>query len=77
VLDVPGVIGLIATALGNRGISISHASASLVRGKPNQGSVKILAHRCRDSVVRRSVEEIARLPVLTGRPVALRILDLE
>jgi len=77
VLDVPGVIGLIATALGNRGISISHASASLVRGKPNQGSVKILAHRCRESVLRKSVDEIARLPVLTGRPVAVRILEVE
>jgi homoserine dehydrogenase len=75
VLDVPGVIGLIATALGNRGISISHASAALVRGTPDRGDVTILAHRCRESVVRRSVEEISRLPVLTGRPVVLRILE--
>ncbi|MBI4566145.1 MAG: homoserine dehydrogenase [Planctomycetes bacterium] len=75
ILDVPGVIGLIATALGNRGVSISHASATLVRGAPDKGSVKILAHRCRESVLRKSVDEIARLPVLTGKPVVLRILE--
>ena len=73
VIDAPGVIGLIATALGNRGISISHASACLVPGKTDRGSVKILAHACRASIVRKAVDEIARLPVLTGRPVAIPI----
>jgi homoserine dehydrogenase len=70
VIDAPGVIGLIATALGNRGISISHASASLVG---RRGSVKILAHACRASAARKAVEEIGRLPVLTGRPVSIPI----
>ena len=73
VVDAPGVIGLIATALGNRGISISHASATLVRGQRERGSVKILAHSCRSSVARKAVDELARLPVLTGRPVAIPI----
>ncbi|MFN3487020.1 MAG: homoserine dehydrogenase, partial [Planctomycetota bacterium] len=73
--DVPGVIGLIATALGNRGISISHAAATLVEGRPGCGNVKILAHRCRESGLRKALEEIARLPVLTGRPVMLRIFE--
>ena len=73
VIDAPGVIGLIATALGNRGISISHASACLVPGKRDRGSVKILAHACRAGAVKRAVDEIARLPVLTGRPVAFPI----
>jgi len=72
---VPGVIGLIATALGNRGISISHAAATLVEGRPGCGNVKILAHRCRESALRKALEEIARLPVLTGRPVMLRIFE--
>lgn len=75
ILDVPGVIGLITTALGNRGVSISHAAARLDPARPGRGSVRILAHRCRESVLRKSVEEIARLPVLTGRPVTLRILE--
>ena len=73
VVDAPGVIGLIATALGNHGISISHASAALVAGTSAQGSVKILAHSCRGSVARKALEEIARLPVLTGRPVSIPI----
>lgn len=75
ILDVPGVIGLIATALGNRGISISHAAATLDAARHGRGSVRILAHRCSESVLRRSIDEIARLPVLTGRPVVLRILQ--
>ena len=73
VIDAPGVIGLIATALGNHRISISHASATLVSGTTDRGSVKILAHACRASVARKAVDEIARLPVLTGRPVAIPI----
>ncbi len=75
ILDVPGVIGLIATALGNRGVSISNAAATLVKGKPGQGNVKILTHRTRESVLRKSIDEIARLPVLNGKPVVLRILE--
>ena len=73
VVDAPGVIGLIATALGNRGISISHASAALVAGARDRGSVKILAHACPAGVARKAVDEIARLPVLTGRPVSIPI----
>ncbi len=75
ILDVPGVIGLIATALGNRGVSISHASATLVKDKPGCGNVKILAHSCPESALRKSIEEISRLPVLNGKPVVLRILE--
>ena len=75
ILDVPGVIGLIATALGNRGISISHAAATLVKDKPGAGNVKILAHSCPESALKRSIEEISRLPVLNGKPVVLRILE--
>lgn len=75
VRDVPGVIGLIATALGNRGISISHASADLAQGREGQGQVKILAHRTRESAVRKAIEEITRLPILSGRPVILRLFE--
>jgi len=71
--DVPGVIGLIATALGNHGVSISHAAATLIPEKPGQGNVRILVHRCRESALQKAVSEIARLPVLVGRPVVLRI----
>ncbi len=73
--DVPGVIGLIATALGNHGVSISHASATLVEGRPDCGNVKILAHRCLESALRRAIGEISRLPVLAGPAVLLRIFE--
>jgi homoserine dehydrogenase len=73
--DVPGVIGLIATALGNRGVSISHASARLIDGKPGCGNVKILAHNCRESALRKAIQEITRLPVLAGQPVVIRIFE--
>ncbi|MGH7341023.1 MAG: homoserine dehydrogenase, partial [Candidatus Rokuibacteriota bacterium] len=73
--DIPGVIGLIATALGNRGISISHASATLVEGMPGHGNVKILTADCRESELRKALAEIARLPVLAGKPVMIRIFE--
>jgi homoserine dehydrogenase len=73
--DVPGVIGLITTALGNHGVSISRALATLTPEKPGYGHVKILAHRCRESALQKAVGEIARLPVLAGKPVVLRIFQ--
>ncbi len=141
--DLPGVIGLITTILGNHGISIRHASAALVKvpavrrvqirasvgelvgcaapgsgerigsavggwgecdpgaggrygggtgtadpypaaptgdpeaASPKTGNVTILAHHCSERVLRRAVDQIARLPVLVGRPVVLRVFDPE
>ncbi|OHB77795.1 MAG: hypothetical protein A2Z34_12140 [Planctomycetes bacterium RBG_16_59_8] len=72
VKDVPGVIGLIATALGNKGISISRVDAALVPGREGEGGVRVVTHRARESVVRRAVGEIGRLPCLTGKPHLLR-----
>ena len=73
--DVPGVIGMITTALGSAGISISHAAATLVEGKPDLGNVKILAHRTKESALRKALAEIAKLPVLASKPVVLRIFE--
>ncbi len=76
--DIPGVIGLITTVLGNHGISIRHAAASLVDGsEPRTGNVTILVHRAPVQTVRRAVDQIARLPVLVGKPVVLRVLEEE
>ena len=71
--DVPGVIGQIATAIGARGISISHASATL--GKAGLGSVRILVHGCAESALAKALEDVGRLPVLAGKPVVLRIFE--
>jgi homoserine dehydrogenase len=73
--DVPGVIGTITTVLGGAGISISHAAATLAEGRPGQGNVKILAHRTKESALRRALGEIGKLPVLSGKPVILRIFE--
>lgn len=73
--DVPGVIGLIATALGNKGISIRRVDAALAQGKPGLGNVRIVTHHCRESVMRLAVAEIARLPFLTAKPIRVRLFD--
>lgn len=73
ILDRPGVIGLISTALGNHGVSISRASATLT-STPGRGNVKLLVHGTSTSRLDRAVAEIGRLPVLAGRPVVIRIL---
>jgi len=75
VVDVPGVIGAITTALGDRGISIAHASATLVPDRSEHGNVTILLHRCKASALRQSVDAIAHLPVLAGKPVVVRIVS--
>ena len=73
--DVPGVIGLITTALGKSDISISHLAATLIEGKQGMGNVKIVAHRTKESSLRKALDEISKLPVLAGKPVALRIFE--
>lgn len=75
IYDLPGVIGLITTALGNHQISITHAQATLVTDRTGRGSVKIITHKTREGKLRQALVEISRLPVLTQRPIALRILE--
>ena len=76
IVDLPGVIGLITTALGNHGISISHANATLSgEEKKGKGNVTILTHHCSGQALQRAVEEIARLPILRKKPVVVRILE--
>jgi homoserine dehydrogenase len=74
IVDVPGVIGLIATALGHRGISIRHAQAELGPATPGAGSVFMLVHRCREDALQQALDHLAHLPVVRARPVALAVL---
>lgn len=74
IYDLPGVIGLITTALGNHKISITHALATL-QPDPKMGNVKILTHKVTEGVLKRALGQVARLPVLNGKPVAIRIFD--
>jgi homoserine dehydrogenase len=75
IYDLPGVIGLITTALGNHNISITHAQATLVKDKGSQGNVKIVTHKASESAIRKALTEIGRLPVLNGKPIAVRIFE--
>lgn len=70
--DEPGVLGKIASLLGQQGISI----ASIVqRERSNGGTVPIVirTHETRERELRRALERVAKLPTVSGRPVAIRI----
>jgi len=72
ILDRPGLIGKIATVLGEHGISITHAMARLEGGR---GNVMIVTHETSESEVCRALVEIAEAGVLGGEPLSLRILE--
>jgi homoserine dehydrogenase len=72
ILDRPGLIGKIATVLGDHGISITHAMARLDGGL---GNVMIVTHETSESEVCRALVEIADAGVLGGEPLSLRILE--
>lgn len=74
ILDVPGAIGLISTALGNHDVSIHRLAAVLDPEKPGNGSVKILVHDAKVGRLRRVIDEVGRLPIMSGKPVAIRIV---
>jgi homoserine dehydrogenase len=75
ILDRPGVIGRITMALGQQGISISHAHAALVSepASAGAGDVVIVVHTCSEAALHRALEDIGRFSVLRGQPVTLRI----
>lgn len=70
--DRPGLIGKIATVLGNHGISITHAMARLAN---DQGNVMVVTHETSESEVCRALVEITAAGVLRGEPLSLRILE--
>lgn len=74
ILDKPGIIGKLTTALGDEMISIAMAEALLVGDASARGNVMIVTHIAKESSVQRALKAIQRLDVLTGEPLALRIL---
>lgn len=75
IYDRPGMIGLIATALGRNGISITDAVARLVCTETNQGNVMVVTHTSPESKIRKAIQEIRETAALNGEPVAIRILE--
>lgn len=75
IYDKPGLIGKIATILGDHGISITHASARLVCDQTQGGNVMIVTHLANAKNLKDALETIGSQGVLRSTPVSIRILD--
>jgi homoserine dehydrogenase len=71
--DEPGVLGRIASLLGQQRISI--ASVVQRERKAGGGAVPIVirTHETRERDLRRALDRVARMPSVSGKPVAIRI----
>jgi len=75
-LDMPGVMGKIATVLGNFDINIgsAHASAEIYDKKEKKSFVHIFTEMAKEKDIQASVEEIKKLNVIQGDIKYFRIL---
>ena len=75
ILDKPGVLGLVATVLGQHGISL----ASIVQKEPNRAgrhvSVVLLTHKAVEKDVMEALHTLEERKALGGKSVCLRIED--
>jgi homoserine dehydrogenase len=70
--DEPGVLGRIASLLGQQRISIASVTQrERSRGEPVP--IVIRTHEARERDLRRALDRVARLPSVSGKPVAIRI----
>jgi homoserine dehydrogenase len=71
--DRPGVLGRLASVLGRAGVSI----ASVIQRERSEATVPIVmrTHQSRERDLRRALATIAKLDVVRGKPVAIRIED--
>jgi homoserine dehydrogenase len=73
VQDRPGVLGHIATALGERGISIESVLQKGHSGTPGTVPIVLFTHPAQEFAVRRALAEIDRLPEVTAPTRLVRI----
>jgi homoserine dehydrogenase len=76
VADHPGVLGMIATALGRYSVSIEQV---VQEGRAREGGgvpVMIITHACAESAVRDAISDINREAVMKGAPLVIRIEDV-
>ncbi|MBU1182439.1 MAG: homoserine dehydrogenase, partial [Proteobacteria bacterium] len=73
-LDRPGVLSKISGILGNYGISLKSVHQ---KGRKTNGSVPLvmLSHLCREEDVKKALDEISRLDVVSTKPSLIRIED--
>jgi homoserine dehydrogenase len=72
--DRPGLIGKVATALGNHGVSITRADARLRSGQGAAGDLTVLTHDADEAAVARALAEVSSSAVLDSPPLVLRII---
>jgi homoserine dehydrogenase len=76
VADHPGVLGMIATALGRYAVSIEQV---VQEGRAREGGgvpVMIITHACAEGAVRDAIRDINRENVMKGAPLVIRIEDV-
>jgi len=73
-LDRPGVLSKISGILGLHGISLKSVHQ---KGRKTNGSVPLvmLSHLCREEDVKKALDEISRLDVVSTKPALIRIED--
>ncbi len=73
-LDRPRVLSKISGILGNHGISLKSVHQ---KGRKTNGSVPLvmLSHLCREENVKKALDEISRLDVVSTKPALIRIED--
>ena len=73
-IDRPGAMGILATALGKYGVSISALSQKDVNGEGEPVPVVAMTHMAKTSNLDEALAEIAKSGVISEEPVKLRVL---
>lgn len=73
VRDRPGVLGQIATQLGEHGVGIESLIQHRIHERSGTVPVVVLTHPAREGLVRRALEQIDALPAVTARTRLVRI----
>ncbi|MET0409826.1 MAG: ACT domain-containing protein, partial [Polyangiaceae bacterium] len=77
VADEPGVLGRIATSLGDQGVSVEQM---MQEGRADNGGaavpVLIISHRCREGAVKRAMQSVQSASFMRRPPRLMRIEDI-
>jgi homoserine dehydrogenase len=75
--DDPGVLGKIATALGEQGVSVEHM---VQEGRAEESGeavpILIISHRCREGAVRAAIQSVYHASFMKRPPRFMRIEDI-
>ena len=75
--DDPGVLGKIASALGEHGVSVEQM---VQEGRAEKSGdavpILIISHRCREGAVKAAIRRVYDAPFMKRRPRFMRIEDI-